>query len=96
MPRATRLIQGEAMNEKLFLKLEKTYRALSEMGTKRFSDVSKDGRCPKCGYAVMKNANPVTSNLAVGTVAALATGGLLGPTRKKIRCGGCGARYLLG
>jgi hypothetical protein len=45
---------------------------------KKFSEVAKDGCCPKCGYAIMKRgANTVTSNLAVGMAAALATGGLL-------------------
>ena len=49
------------------------------------------------GYAVMKRgANVVTSNLAVGMAAALATGGLLGPSRNKVTCGGCGTKYLLG
>jgi hypothetical protein len=63
-----------------------------------FSEVAKDGCCPKCGYTVMKRGanNAVTSNLAVGMAAALATGGLLGPSRKKITCGGCGTKYLLG
>jgi peptide subunit release factor 1 (eRF1) len=63
----------------------------------KFSEVGENGCCPKCGYAVMKRGvNALTSNLAVGAVATLATGGLLGPTRKKIRCGGCGTKYLLG
>jgi hypothetical protein len=63
----------------------------------KFSEVAKDGCCPNCGYAVMKRgANAVTSSLAVGVAAALATGGLLGPARKKITCGGCGAKYLQG
>lgn len=63
----------------------------------KFGDVAKDGCCPKCGYAVMKRGiNAVTSNLAFGAAATLATGGLLGPTRKKISCGGCGTKYLLG
>ena len=53
--------------------------------------------CPKCGYTIMRRgANVVTSNLAVGMAAALATGGLLGPSRKKVTCGGCGTKYLLG
>jgi hypothetical protein len=64
---------------------------------KKFSEVAVDGCCPKCGYAVMKRGvNKVTSNLGVGAVATLATGGLLGPARKKITCGGCGTKYLLG
>jgi hypothetical protein len=63
----------------------------------KFSEVAQDGCCPKCGYAVMKRgANAVTSNLAVGMAATLATGGILGPARKKITCGGCGTMYLLG
>lgn len=67
------------------------------MALKKFSEVAKDGCCPKCGYAVMKRgANVATSNLAVGMAAALATGGLLGPSRKKVTCGGCGTKYLLG
>lgn len=67
------------------------------MALKKFSEVAKDGCCPKCGYAVMKRGvNKVTSNLAVGLAANLATGGLLGPARKKIECGGCGAKYLYG
>jgi hypothetical protein len=67
------------------------------MALKKFSEVAKDGCCPKCGYGVMKRgANAVTSNLAVGMTATLFTGGLLGPTRKTIKCGGCGTKYLLG
>lgn len=67
------------------------------MALKKFSEVAVDGCCPKCGYAMMKRGvNKVTSNVAVGLTAALATGGLLGPARKKITCGGCGSRYLFG
>jgi hypothetical protein len=67
------------------------------MVLKKFSEVAKDGCCPKCGYAVMKRgANAVTGNLAVGLAAGLATGGLLGPARKTIKCGGCGTKYLQG
>jgi hypothetical protein len=63
----------------------------------KFSDVAEDGCCPKCGYALMKRGtNALTSNLAVGMAAAVATGGLIGPARKKITCGGCGAKYLMG
>lgn len=68
-----------------------------KMGLKKFSEVAKDGCCPKCGYAVMKRGvNAVTGNLAVGLAAGLVTGGLLGPARKTIKCGGCGAKYLQG
>lgn len=64
---------------------------------KKFSKVAQNGCCPKCGYAVMRRGvNAVTSNLAVGAVATLATGGLLGPARKVVKCGGCGTKYLLG
>ena len=67
------------------------------MALRKFSEASVNGRCPKCGYAVMKRgANAVTGNLAVGMAAALATGGILGPARKKVTCGGCGAKYLQG
>ena len=53
------------------------------MPLKKFSEVAKDGCCPKCGYAVMKRGvNAVSGNLAVGLAAGLATGGLLGPARK--------------
>jgi hypothetical protein len=49
-----------------------------KMALKKFSEVAKDGCCPKCGYAVMKRGvNAVTGNLAVGLAAGLATGGLL-------------------
>ena len=35
------------------------------MALKKFSEVAKDGCCPKCGYAVMKRGvNAVTGNLA--------------------------------
>lgn len=62
------------------------------MALKKFSAVAKDGCCPKCGYAVTKRGdNAVTGNLAVGLAAGLATGGLLGPARKTITCGGCNA-----
>ena len=68
-----------------------------QVALQKFSEVAKDGSCPKCGYAVMKRgANAVTSNLAVGVAATVATGGILGPARKKIKCGGCGTKYLLG
>jgi hypothetical protein len=40
--------------------------------------------------------NAVTGNLAVGLAAGLATGGLLGPARKTIKCSGCGTKYLQG
>jgi hypothetical protein len=64
-----------------------------EMALKKFSEVAKDGRCPKCGYTVMKRGvNAVTGNLAVGLAAGLATGGLLGPARKTIKRGGCGTK----
>jgi ribosomal protein S27E len=67
------------------------------MALKKFSEATQDGRCPKCGYAVMKRGvNAVTGNLAVGLGAAVVTGGLLGPARKKVKCGGCGAKYLQG
>ncbi len=67
------------------------------MAIKKFSEVAENGCCPKCGYAVMKRgANAVHDNLAVGMAGALPTGGLLGPARKKIKCGGCGTKYLLG
>jgi hypothetical protein len=63
----------------------------------KFSEVAKDGCCPRCGYGIMKRGvNAVTSNPAVGLAATLATGGLLGATSKKITCGGCGTKYLLG
>ena len=26
---------------------------------KKFSEATKDGRCPKCGYAVLNNGNPI-------------------------------------
>ena len=68
-----------------------------KMALKKFSEVAKDGCCPKCGYAVMKRGvNAVTGNLAVGLAAGLATGGMLGPARKTIKCGGCGTKYLQG
>ena len=71
--------------------------ARGEMALKKFSEVAKDGCCPKCGYAIMKRGvNAVTGNLAVGLAAGLATGGLLGPARKTIKCGGCGTKYLQG
>jgi rubredoxin len=64
---------------------------------RKFSEVAKDGCCPKCGYAVMKRGvNAVTGNLAVGVAAMVATGGILGPARKTIKCGGCGSKYLQG
>ena len=67
------------------------------MALKKFSEVAKDGCCPKCGCAVMKrDVNAVTGNLAVGLATGLATGGLLGPARKTIKCGGCGTKYLQG
>ena len=51
---------------------------------KKFSEVAKDGCCPKCGYAVMKRGvNAVTGNLAVGLAAGLAAGGLLGPPGRR-------------
>lgn len=65
----------------------------------KFSEVAKDGCCPKCGYAIMKRgANAVTGNLAFGVAATIATGGVFGPVqaRKKVTCGGCGTKYLLG
>jgi hypothetical protein len=63
----------------------------------KFSEVAEDGCCPNCGYAIMKRgANAVTGNLAVGVAAAVATGGLLGPARKTIKCTGCGEKYLQG
>jgi len=69
----------------------------TKMALQKFSEVAKDGCCPKCGYAVMKRGiNTVTGNLAFGAAATIATGGLLGPARKKITCGGCGTKYLLG
>jgi len=62
------------------------------MALKKSSEVAKDSCCPKCRYAVMEcGVNAVTGNLAVGLAAGLATGGLLGPARKTIKCGGCGA-----
>jgi rubredoxin len=68
-----------------------------KMALKKFSEVAEDGCCPKCGYAVMKRGvNAVTGNLAVGLAATLVTGGVLGPARKTIKCGGCGAKYLQG
>lgn len=58
------------------------------MALQKFSEVAKDGCCPKCGYAIMKRrANAVTGNLAVGLAAAVATGGMLGPARKTIKWG---------
>ena len=66
------------------------------MALKKFSEVAKDGRCPKCGYVAKRGVNAVTGNLAVGLAATLATGGLLGPARKTIKCGGCGTKYLQG
>jgi hypothetical protein len=66
------------------------------MGLQKFSEVAKDGCCSKCGYSVMKRGvNAVTGKLAVGVAAGLSTGGLLGPVRKKIKCGG-GTKYLQG
>jgi hypothetical protein len=50
------------------------------MALKKFSEVAKDGCCPKCGYVVMKRGvNAITGNLAVGLAAGLVTNGLLGP-----------------
>jgi hypothetical protein len=50
----------------------------------KFSEVAKNGCCPKCGNPIMKRgANAVTSNLGVGLAATLAMGGLLGPARKR-------------
>jgi hypothetical protein len=67
------------------------------MALKEFSEVAKDGRCSKCGCAAMKRGvNAVTGSLAVGLAAGLATGGVLGPARKTIKCGGCGTKYLPG
>ena len=67
------------------------------MALKKFSEVAKDGRCPKCGYAAMKRGvNAVIGNLAVGLAAGLATGGLLGPAPKTIKCGGYETKYLQG
>ena len=43
-----------------------------------------------------RGINAAAGNLAVGLTAALATGGVLGPARKTIKCGGCGAKYLQG
>jgi len=43
-----------------------------------------------------RGINTVTGNLAFGAAATIATGGLLGPARKKITCGGCETKYLLG
>ncbi len=67
------------------------------MALKKFSEVAKDGCCPKCGYAVMKRGvNAVTGNLAVGIAAGLATGGLLGPSAEDDQVRGCGTKYLQG
>ena len=67
------------------------------MALKKFSEVAKDGRRPKSGYAAMKRGvNAVTGNLAVGLAAGLATGGLLGPARKTTKCDGCGTKCLQG
>lgn len=67
------------------------------MPLKKLSEVAEGGCCPKCGYAVMKRGvNAVRGNLAVGLAAAVATGGVLGPARKTIRCGGCGTKFLQG
>lgn len=67
------------------------------MALKKFSEAAKDGCCPRCGNPVMKRgANAVTSNLAVGMTAALVTGGLLGPSQKKVKCSACGMKFLMG
>jgi hypothetical protein len=67
------------------------------MALKKFSEVAEQGCCPKCGYSVMKRgANALTGSLAVGLDVGIATNGLLGPARKKIKCGGCGTKYLQG
>lgn len=67
------------------------------MALKKFSDVAVGGCCPKCGNPNMKRGgNAITGNLAVGLTAAVATGGLLGPARKKVKCAGCGTKYLQG
>lgn len=63
----------------------------------KFSEAAKNGCCPKCGNPIMKRgANAVTSNLGVGLAATLATGGLLGPARKKVKCSACGMKFLMG
>lgn len=70
---------------------------LNSLQIQKFSKVAVNGCCPKCGYAVMnRGTNAVTSTATFGIVAAVATGGIVGPSRKKIRCGGCGTRYLMG
>lgn len=44
------------------------------MALRKFSEVAKDGCCPKCGYAIMKRGvNAVTGNLAVGLAVGLAS-----------------------
>jgi hypothetical protein len=54
------------------------------MALKKFSEVARDGCCPKCGYVVMKRGvNAVTGNLAVGLAAGLATGGTFGPRERR-------------
>jgi len=57
-----------------------------------FSKASDDGRCPKCGYAVMKSANPVLGSTALG----VATLGWVGGNQKKIKSGACGAKFIRG
>ena len=52
------------------------------MALKKSSQITNDGCCPKCGYAVMRRGvNAVTGNLAIGLDATLATGAE--PTRAR-------------
>ena len=65
-------------------------------GLQKFSDVAVGGGCPKCGNGSIKNANPVSGNLAVGVTAMVLTGGIFGVSRKKVRCAACGTKFLRG
>ena len=66
------------------------------MWLQKFSEVAQDGCCPKCGYAVMKRGVNAVTAPAASVSAYLAVGPLSRPARKKITCGGCGTKYLLG
>ncbi len=67
------------------------------MALQKFSEVSKDGCCPKCGYAIMKRPTGNIAGRAVGVAMLVATTGAIGGVpRKKISCGGCGTKFLQG
>jgi ribosomal protein S27E len=60
----------------------------------KFSEAAEDGRCPNCGYAVMKPKSVQNAARAAGKF--YITGGLLGPAVKVIKCQGCGTKFQQG